>query len=159
MIPMSIDTQALVNRLKKMAVGEVIPYQELSALIGRDVRNGARSYLQSAIRHLLDQGMAFGVVRGEGVKLLTDDEIVDVGAAGLKKIRRASFRSTKVLTAVRRFDALDRDRQIEHNLALSLHGIVQFATKPLIIKQLRARVDESQAQLPVQKMLDALKSS
>jgi len=155
---LSIDTKTITDRLAKASVGEVVPYSELTLLIGRDVQHEARPTLSSALRRLGNEGIVFGCVRGLGVKRLTDAEIVGVGPATLSKIRRAARRAQTKLAAVADFDALPRAAQTTHNMSLSVLGVLSHLTKGSTVRLLEGRIEQAQAALPLAKTLDALRS-
>jgi hypothetical protein len=156
---LSIDTKMLTDKLATLVPDDVITYSDLSQVIGRDVQNGARSNLYSAIRRLLADGKVYASVRGIGIKRLKDEEIVGVGPAVLAKMRRAANRARAKLAAVQDFDSLDRDAKISHNLSLSVLGVVAHMTKASTVKQLETRIDQAQASLPLAKTLEALAKS
>jgi hypothetical protein len=156
---LSIDTKMIQDRLSRCATGEIVRYSELSELIGRDIQNGARNLLHSAMRRLLADGKAFATVRCEGVKRLSDAEVVGEGPAALSRLRRAASRASRKLAAVQDFNALPREAQTTHNMTLSVLGVLAHMTKPSTVRQLEARIDQAQAALPLAKTLEALGKS
>lgn len=156
---LSIDTKTIQDRLMKVEVGDVVTYQELTDLIGRDVQVSARGNLTSAMRRLVADGIVFACVRGEGVKRLSDSEIVGVGPDTIAKMRRASNRARQKLAAVNDFNALPRDVQVTHNLSMSVLGIMSHMTRGTTVKRLEAKIEQSQQALPLARALEALKDS
>jgi predicted nucleotidyltransferase len=153
---LNIDTQTVQERLANASAGEVVQYSELSALIGRDVQNGARGCLSSAMRRLLADGLVYASVRGEGVKRLSDEEIVGEGPAVIARVRRAASRAAKKLASVD-FAALTPASQIKHNTALSFCGVLAHMTKASTVRKLEGRIEEAAHALPLQKTIEALK--
>lgn len=153
---LSIDTKTLSDRLARAEVDEIVTYQELTSLIGRDVQSIARGNLNSAVRRMLADGRVFACVHGVGVKRLNDHEIVGVGTQVLSKVRRTTNRARVKLAAVQDFDALPRDEKATHNMAMSVLGVLSHMTKPSTVRQLETRIDEARTALPLQKTLDAL---
>lgn len=153
---LSIDTKMLSDRLALLPVGETLPYEDLSSVIGRDVRTEARSNLTSAMHRLLSEGVVFAAVRGIGIKRLTDEEIVGIGPETVAKVRRAARRAGTKLSAVQDFAALPATAQTQHNMSMSVLGVLLHLTKPKTIRQLEARIGEAQAALPLQRTLEAL---
>ena len=95
----SIESTLLIDRLKTLEVDEVVTWDELSNLIGRDVRKEAYHNLGTARNRLLrDERMVFECVRKVGVKRLSDDGIVVSAESGLQRIKRASRRSFRKLS-------------------------------------------------------------
>ena len=89
----SIDVRTVYERLVKADYGEVIPYDDLSRLIGKDVRTVARNVLRSAReRAERENCIVFGAVPNAGIRRLTENEVVDEGAVVNKKIDQAAER-------------------------------------------------------------------
>lgn len=154
---LSIDTKTLEDRLRTLKEDETISYQDLTFLIGRDVTNGARSNLMSARSRLLNEGIVIACVRGVGVKRINDTEKIGEGLRYLKKIRRGARKTAKVVAAVENFDSLPKDLQVQHNLTMSVLGLVTHMTKSSTIKQLEGKIDQEKKALPVARTLEALK--
>jgi len=153
---LSLDSKMIYDRLKKSAVEEIVSYAELSKMIGRDTQNGGRGSIQTARRKALREDyIVFGVVRNIGLKRLSDVEIVATGEDTVTRIRRASTRGFRTITAVRDFDALPNDSKIRHNTYASVLGALSMATTAARMKKLEGRVAEAKASLPLAKTLEA----
>lgn len=138
----SVDTQVILARLKAAKVGDVITYTEISELIGRDVRNGARHLLRAARNWAKrEYRIVFGVVTGKGIQRLDDAGKVRAGAGEMSRIRRASRRAAQTLGTVEEFSELPNDMKIRHNMALSVFGIVQQATSTKVQNRIAEKVD------------------
>jgi hypothetical protein len=154
---LSIDVKVTYDRLRAAKVGDVVTYQELSALIGRDIRKTAAWVLSSARRKVLhDDSIVFGVIYKVGVKRLNDQEIVATGHDAITMIHRRAVRSIKKITAVQDFHALSPADQIRHNTYASVLGMLSHTTRDKQIKRIEAVVEKSQAELAVQRTLKAL---
>ena len=152
---LSVDTRLLYQRLKETHIGDQVSYDELSELIGRDVRNGAHSNLQSARnRCMKHDGIVFGTIRTVGLKRLNDTEIVETAEEQINRIRRASRRAAKTLAQVRDFAAMPEEAQTKHNASLSLFGAVAKITQTSQVQKLEKHVGEAQKQLPLAKTLE-----
>lgn len=152
----SIDTKVLFDRLITANVGDVIPYSELTELIGRDVRGSAIWALGGARRKAFrERSFVFAAVRNEGVKRLSDLEIVDTGEDTASRIHRMSRRGAQRLMAVADFNALPNESKIRHNTYASLLGMTAHVTKNTQVKRLAAKIEKTQAQLPLQRTLEA----
>jgi hypothetical protein len=154
---LSIDTKLLVDRLAKVQPGETITNEQLSEVIGRDVRNGAYSCLYSA-RAIVqrDHQVVFGTVRGVGLKRLGNTEIVNSGRGDLDRVRRTMRRAAKKMTAVD-YDALPNSERIMHNAYLSTFSALAHATKGSSVKKVASQVEQSKEQLPLAATLEAFK--
>lgn len=158
---LSIDTQTLERALLTVAVGEVVGYESLSKLIGRNVQNGATHLLQSARRRVQrDHHIVFEPVRGEGLKRLDDEGKARSGESALAKIRSTARRGQEKLLCVDDFDSLSNDAKIKHNLSLSVLGALRQVAKATTMKRLEGKVSNSKHDaLPVAKFLDAARES
>lgn len=74
------NTIILMDRLGGMRQGDFLPYEQLSQLIGLDVRDrdSGYRYLYAAIRKLRrgPDGMNFAPVPGKGIKCCSDQEAI-----------------------------------------------------------------------------------
>lgn len=137
----NVDARALLARMKAAGVGEIITYDEMSELIGRDVRGGSRHVLEAARRWARRERIIFGAVTGIGIKRLDDAGKVRVGSGMMDKIRRTSRRAAQTLAAVEDFGALPNEMKVQHNMSLSIYGIIQQATSSKMQNRISERVD------------------
>jgi len=153
---LSIDSRTIYDRLVKVEIDEFIPYSDLTDLIGRSVQYEARGNLNTA-RNMArrEHGMVFGVVIGEGLKRLKDEEIVGIGMKAVKAIGKASRRAMSKLICVKEFDKMSSDVQTKHNTMLSILGVMNAISKPKKIEALEGRVASAQKRLPLSKTLEA----
>ena len=152
---MSIDTRQLYERLKQASVGETVTYQELSEIVGRDVRGRAYSNLLSARRRCMRQdAIVFGTVQKVGLQRLDDGGVVGTAEGAMSRIRRQARRAGITLSCVRDFDALPIEAQTKHNAAMSLLAVVSRITQNSAMKQLEKHVGETKKELPLTKTLE-----
>jgi hypothetical protein len=153
----SVDARLLYERLKQVGVGETIRYEELDAVVDRDVRNGAHGVMTTARRRAqnIDQ-IVFGTIRGVGLKRLNDAEIVDTGQSQIDAVRRRARRAFTILTCVSDFDALPAESKVKHNTYASMFSVLSNVTKPGQIKKVEQHVERTQAELPLARVLEAL---
>lgn len=137
----NVDARVLLARLKAANVGDFIPYSELSDLIGRNVQKDCRYILDSARNWAKKERIIFGTVTGLGIKRLDDAGKVRVGAGMMDTIRRTSRRAAQTLAAVESFDSLSNEMKIQHNMSLSVFGIIQQATSRKVQDRISERVD------------------
>jgi len=155
----SADTRLLYQRLLKLRYDEVVTYDELSRILGRDVRKSSRSNLTSARKMAIQDGIVTDAVRKVGIKRLTDERTVEcTGTVMRKRIRRACHRSARRLTAVR-FDNLSDNLKQIHNAELSQLGALAEFSKDKVTKRIRSMVGSAEnEQLAIAQTLDAWKS-
>ena len=153
---LSIDSRTLYDRLVKIENNEFITYLALTDTIDRNVQHEARGNLNTA-RNMArrEHGIVFGVVMGEGLKRLKDEEIVGVGMKSVKAIGRASRRAIGKLICVKDFDNMPMNTQVKHNTMLSVLGVMSAIAKPKKIEALENVVATAQKRLPLSKTLEA----
>ena len=153
----SIETKLIYERLAKAAVGDVVTYEELSKLIGCDVRHH-RGPVNSALNQLVRQHVVFTCVARVGFKCCSDTEkITVVSFDQLKRMRRAGKRAQRAAAAVENFEKLPRDVQTQHNVQMSIAGAVLQMTTVNGQKKIKAAVETVQHELPLAATLETFK--
>jgi len=134
----SVETAKLVEFLRaKKDSYDTISYEELSRVIGGDIRGDDRSYMASAIRILQNEdNVLYICVRKQGYKRATSSEAGDhMGwhvKGGIKKIKRAE----KVIRQVE-WSEIDTDQKQRITSSMALIRI----TKSLTRKKNLARIE------------------
>ena len=149
---LSSDSKALAKVLETIAVTVVVPYADLTKVIGRNVQTVGRQAMDRA-RAIVqrESRMVFDPVRGVGLRRLPDGEIVDLSDKARERIRRVSRRTSKKLTCVD-YGALTREKQTKHNTALAVFGVLVEMTSEKASKRLRAEVEAAgDGSLPIAK--------
>lgn len=156
---LSIDVKTIYDRLILSSVGDIVKYDDMSAMIGRDIRSvRAQWILGSARRRALVQArMLFAAVPKVGIQRLNDSQIVDTGDDALKRIHRLSLRTGRKMTAIQNFEALPAAKKLQHNTQVSALAMLAHMTKDGQMKKLEAAVSKAQVALPLQKTLEAFK--
>lgn len=153
----SADIQALVARLNRLEMGELVTYADLSEAIGRDIRS-RRYLLATACAHLLKQRKVFACVTNTGMRRLTDSEIVENSLYAFRRIRRMTKRSAMRLTSANWNELSHTERQ-QHNLHLSVLGAIAHAATPLNMACIEPMCNNNQPNaLPTAKVLKLLAS-
>lgn len=151
---MSVDTKMVYDRL--LGIGETIGYDQLSELVGRDIRDGAYGSLMSARRRALNHdGVLFDAVTNVGLKRMSDPEIVSAGQRDIDKIRRAARRGYTKLTCVQNFDSLPEDERVKHNTFQTVFSALNTVTKAPAIARVEKHVSKTMQTLPLAKTLEA----
>lgn len=152
---MGTDTLILIDRLREAQVGQVITYQELGKWLGRDFVD-QRNCMYRAFKHLRDDHkIEFGTITGVGIKRLSEDEIVSKCKRGIQTLGRCAKRHSRPLTALD-YEKLSDAKKVEHNVLLSIYGVVAYMSKPSSVKRVEGTVANSGA-LPIGRTLDAFK--
>lgn len=145
----SAHTTTLIETLRTVPVGATVSYEILTAAIGANVQAEARHILASARRIVRrEDSMVFGVIRGEGLRRLTDSEIATAGSSFLRHVNRTARSGVQTLACVQDFNKLKLEEQIRHNTHLSLLGVFYEVSKTRGIKQIEAVVSVMQKSLP-----------
>lgn len=156
MFALSVDTRVIFDRLLKSNVGDVIGYEELTKLIGRDVQGKARSCLLSARKRAeREHRIVFGCVFKIGVKRLADTEIVDSGEAILKRARRGVQKGYQRLTNTVDFEKLPESHQVKMSTYASLFNAVATISLPKTMAKIEERVKQTHKALPLAQTLRA----
>lgn len=154
---MSADARAVYDRLCKASVGDVVTYAELNDLTKRNVQNGDRYVLATAVRACLRDGKAFGTIRTVGVKALADVEVVTEASHALPRIRHLAKRASRKMVAISDFNSLPNETKVKHNSVLSIFGVItQMATEKSVAKIEKA-VAEANQTLPLARTLEVFK--
>lgn len=152
----SVDARLLYERLVTLNIGESISYAALSAVVGRNVQDEAHGILRTARRMAeREDQIVFGTIVGEGLRRLSDPEIVDTGDHAMLRLRRTARRGANTVTAVGDFNALPNDKKIKHNTLLSLLGTVAAFVRPSVMKKLETSVANNAGKLSVGDTLKA----
>lgn len=154
----SAEANILIKRLKKLAVGELVGYDELSKLISGDVQHKHRYLLDTARRALLNEDrIVVECVWGDGMKRLENDAIPAIGAQARGRIHRISKKACKKMTCAD-FEKLSNEQKLELNTNMSLMGVLAMVTKNNKVQQLKAAVSAMEDRLPLNKTLELFKT-
>lgn len=149
-----VETKLIYQRLIKAEIGELVTYDELTQIVGTDIRK-RRHWLDSAKDKAEREGYFFGPVTGQGVRRMTHDEAVAL-IDPTEKTQRAARK------AIRRSERLDYDSMTpESRVYVTVVRATAHATlvlnSPKAAKAISASAKESQHELTVQKTLEAIK--
>ena len=158
----SHDTDILCNRLRKAALGELVPWEDLDKEIASDVRGSprARGCLQSARRILLGEGVAFRTEVGVGLKRCNADDAVDVMDAAHRHIRGVSKKALCIGATVNKegYDGLPPERRARLDALRSLHGMTEAMARGNSVKKLAAACKDAGQTLALARTLEVLGS-
>ena len=137
----------------------MVSYEELTALVGRDIRNGAYSNLGTARRFVQrEHQIVFDVVPNVGLRRMTDEEIVGSADRDLRHMSKTTRKTAHRLTCVK-FAELPREQQVEHNAKLSVLGVMGMMARPASVQTVqKAIASQGDAEtLATAKTMDLLK--
>jgi hypothetical protein len=142
------ETRLLVVRLKKMTVGEVISYVELSALISKPVDGSSGPLVTARRRMLRDFDMVIACIPGEGIQRLDDKAIVNESLEYGKWIRRKAKRSFERINKAN-FSTLPREYQMRFSASASVMAAVSFMTGERQMLKLESSMPSGKKELPI----------
>lgn len=152
---LSADTRLLLQRLKKVPMGETITYDALTAEIGKKV-SGATPALQSARRVLMrDDQTVFSPIRGVGLQRLNDEAIVSATEANRDAIRRKAKKAAREVTCVQDYNALPPAKQLRHTAALSVFTAIAEMASDRGVKRVETAAHGRSGELPISQTLAA----
>lgn len=138
----SSDTLILENRLRKTEVGELVTYDELSKLLGRDVRKFCVSYLKTARHTLVGESIFFDCVTNEGFKRLSNDEAALAADYYRTRIISTTNRGIRHLKNVP-FDNLSDEAKKKHLTSSAQLGAIQLFSSSKSTKKIEAAVSNT----------------
>lgn len=154
----SIERRLLEQRLSEMREDEEITYDELSKLIGKDIRNGAKHFLADARQWACDHhDVVTRCIPNVGIKRLKDADIVGAGLERAKHVRKSAGRGIRELSAVREFDKLTNQQKITHNAVTMSLALARFSAKPTTTRKLESKINPQMRELPVGRILELVK--
>lgn len=157
----SADVIALCDKIAAGKVGDILTYDELSALVGRSVKPGGPAYpaMYSARKRCLrETGLVWEPLKDHtGLKCLDAEEILKLGASDMKRIGRGARRANRRLGCV---DPSTLNDQQRLNLigSRSILAAIDSASKTASIKKIEAALNGAMKPLPMGRTLDILKA-
>lgn len=136
---MGYDTRLLVSKFAETKTGDIVTYPELSNVIGKDVRNSGVLY--SALRIVRrDYGFVFETVRNEGLKRLSDEEILNSTVSLLPlRMRSLAKRESKKITCIKNENITDTMR-VKRDMSIAFIGAIEVFTNTKNIKKLESTI-------------------
>lgn len=98
---MAADIDALAERLASLSVGETASYDDLTKVVGRDIRDDFYALRKARTQAERRLGCLFEVVRAVGIKRLAPQESLHVGSQVLGTVRRAARRGIDRIARIR----------------------------------------------------------
>ena len=150
----AIEVRKMFEKLDETLVGDVVTYKELSEIIGKDVTKH-RHMLDKARAFALERQKVFGVVRGVGLRRLTDIETVQTGQRTMHSVRGAVHRGMNRITKVD-FNELPKDVKQQHNVYYSVFGAISALTHKKKLDKVHERVAKAETSLKLKELLESV---
>jgi hypothetical protein len=155
---LAIETRIVLERLAKAQPGETVTYEELDRITGCNVRK-RRNVLTTPINKLLnEQAMVFVSEVGKGIRLLTNEEIPNLGQRDITRVGRIAKRSIKRLAAVD-YDKLSEQGKIIHNTSMTILALAQRSSTTKSMSLVQEAVGKRTSPLPLGDTLRLFSSS
>jgi hypothetical protein len=155
----SIETSLILDELRKMKDNQTVQvsYQALNAAVGFDVRQ-RRSNLSSA-RHIMRQehGVDFQTIRGIGLKIATNQEVIGSAQRDRRNIGKRSRRSVMNLYKCCDYTGLPNEDKPRYNTEFAVLSTLAHMTQEKVARALTIRTEETQKRLTVDETLSALR--
>lgn len=124
----SADTLVIENRLRETQIGEIVTYEELTKLLGRDVRQFCVSSLRSARHALITEAIFFDVIDNTGLRRLTSEEAAEYSTSFVRRARATSRRGLRHLQNVNFAELSDKAQQLHLTTSTQLGMIDLFGS-------------------------------
>lgn len=150
----SVDAQVLGKFLCTLKMGQEIGYDELNKIVpGRKLQNGDNYVLQTARRYALrESSVVVEIIRGKGIKRLTDAEIAQLATPAIRRIRHTSKRASgKVVCAD--YEKLSADDKTAFNSGLSVLGTLHHFTSEKAQRIISESAAKALTRLPLDQTL------
>lgn len=136
----SADTSVIENRLRQAEPGDVVTYEQLSTVLGRDIRVHCRGNLRTARKTLVGEGVFFDVVVGIGLKRLDMEEACVASESYVRRARSAATRGMRHLQNVE-FDKLSEAGKQKHLTASAQLGAIHLFGSSKAAKRIAGKID------------------
>lgn len=144
----SADTSVIENRLRKTSVGDLVSYDELSKLLGRDVREFCIGSLRTARHTLIAESIFFDVVSKEGYLRISQEDATHAAKSYVSRARKAASRGIRHLSNVQ-FNELSDEAKRENLATAAQLGAVKLFSSSVSAKKLEEKIDGQTSPLPI----------
>ena len=155
---LSIEAGAIMSRLRECKPGDVVTYDELSKVVGKDVRMSRGGLATARKRVEVDDRIIFETIATVGVKCLTALEAAQSMTAHVRRTRSAARRGVRKARAIDVL-AVPPAERLTLIARASYLALVDGTGAPAAQKRLEAAIQtqDGSAFLPLQRSLEALR--
>ena len=149
---LSADVKLLAARLAKCERGDVVTFEEMTSIVGRDIRKH-RGILTSARRIVLrDNRLVFESVLKVGMKCMENDSLSSVGTSFISRTSRGARRAEQKMATVE-YEKLSNGSRVKHNVAASMLAAVGMMTRSSEVKKLETVIEKRNEPMPTAETL------
>ena len=143
------DTTLIENRLRSASVGEIVAYEALSRIIGRDVRQFCTGNMKTARDTLeKDEKIVFDTIANVGFKRMSEPEKSTSIDRMKKSIQRKAKRGL-VRASVVDFDSLEQAQKQKHLASITQLGVISEFTSAKGTKKIEEKVRQTSAAVSI----------
>ena len=144
----SIYTTKIYNKIIEIKEHEILLYEDIFNEINK-TKAEAYYYLSSAIKMVEKEGIHIDIIRGQGIKRITDEEhVLLISTKGICKMKKNAQRTIRKLTNIENFENLSTEAKTQHNMTLSLMGASLALTKPKNTKKIKDKINNTNKSIP-----------
>ena len=153
----SAESQLLYQAIVELAVDEILTYETMDRIIGREVRK-ARHFLMTAQNMARrEKGFVYAMVRNTGIKRLSDHGVLDKHRNLHNSLRKKANRTIRDLACVDR-EGLSQADRTQVDLQRTFCALVSTVSKPKNVTKIEETVKETSNALAFQKTLELFKA-
>ena len=150
-----LDSQLLYERLIKAVPGDLISYEELSEIVGRNVQTDAYSSLRTARNRARSQDrIVFAAIDNVGLKCLEDEGLVDRAGKAIQSARNKMRNGIKDMSCIQNYDTLSDSQKVRHNAFGAILLLGNRITAPRKIKALEGMVSQKMQKLTLRQTIE-----
>lgn len=144
----SADTAIIENRLRNTQVGEMVTYDELSKLLGREVREFCYGNLRTALSALIKESLFFDCVSKQGYRRLDPDQATNASEHYRTRAKNAARRGLVHLQHVP-FDGLTDEGKKKHLTMSAQLGAVELFSTTKATKKIETAVKDASHRMAI----------
>ena len=144
----SADTMIVENRLRSTEIGDIVTYDDLSKILGRDVREFCLGSIATARKALIGESIFFDTISKEGYKRLSQEEACGTAKHYVSRVKSAASRGMKHLQNVK-FAELSDDAQKKHLTTSAQLGAISLFSSANSEKKIEKRITTSSGPIAI----------
>jgi hypothetical protein len=149
----SADTLILEARLRDTSPDDVVTYEEMSVILGRDVREYCKSSLITARKTMQSESIFFDVERGVGIVRLSSDGATKASTSYVRRAKSATRKGLKHLRHVP-FAELSEEGKRMHMTTSTQLGLMDLFGSSKSAKKIETTVVKTGGPLPIGRTLE-----
>lgn len=153
----SAEADILAARLAKLALNEVLTYEEMSKLVRESVQERGRGWLNTA-RNKVQRELSYVIVTVPkvGVRRAQGNDYLGIASTARERTRRAARKALKqsLLMPKDEFEQLDNQKKTQLNTDRTVLGTIDHFTRPKQQGLIQERVRVANNRLAIGEVLE-----